>query len=287
MKYALIKEFVGQYAVCLMCRALQVSRSGFYRWLQRAPCRRAQHRERLIAHVLDTFAAFNARYGSPRLTAELNANKVPCCVNTVAKIMQRLAIKARNGKAFTYRQHALASFNVAENHLFRRFHTKTLNRRWTSDITYIWFAKQWFYLAAIMDLCSRRIVGWAFDDSMTTELITSAYDMAIKRREVAPGLILHSDRGVQYRAQAYQDHITASGCVPSMSRKGNCWDNAPMESFFSRLKVELIFGSAFRSKEDLRSSIFEYIEVFYNRHRRHSALGQISPETFERKLSMA
>jgi transposase InsO family protein len=237
--------------------------------------------------VVDTYASFKARYGAPRIAAELKALNVPCSTNYVAKILQLQGLKAHNGKAFNYGGHALTHHNVSENLLWRKFAASRPNEKWTTDITYIWVDKQWLYLATVMDLYSRKIVGWSLDSSMTEQLITDALKMAFSRREVRPGLIVHSDRGVQYRAQGYIDFMRRHGVRPSMSRKGNCWDNAPMESFFSRLKVELIYTQQYRSIDDLKSGIFEYIEVFYNRLRRHSALGFVAPAEFERIAASA
>ncbi len=236
---------------------------------------------------METYAAFKARYGAPRIAKELKALDMPCSCNTVAKILASRSVRARNGKAFTYRQHALAMHNVADNALRRKFQVSRLDQKWTSDITYIWCEDRWLYLAVVMDLCSRKIVGWSLDNSMTIELVKAALGMALARRTPSKSLILHSDRGVQYRSHEYQDYARSFGLQLSMSRKGNCWDNAPMESFFSRLKVELIYGTEYHSKSELRSSIFEYIEIFYNRQRRHSALGYESPEAFERNLLAA
>lgn len=264
-----------------------MSRSGYYRWLHRSESNQSRWRERLEKSVLDTFETFKARYGAPRITKELNALGIACCSNTVAKILSRRSIRARNGKSFTYRRHTLTMNNVAENQLRRRFKADTIDQKWTSDITYIWHDDRWLYLATVMDLCSRKIVGWALDSSMTIELVKEALGMALARRQPTTSLVLHFDRGVQYRSNEYQDYAYSFGLQLSMSRKGNCWDNAPMESFFSRLKVELIYGTEYRSKHELRSSIFEYIEIFYNRQRRHSALGYVSLETYEQSLLMA
>lgn len=287
MKYAVIHEHIGQYTILLMCRVLHVSRSGYYRWLGCPISQQAQRRERLEAQVIETFETFKARYGAPRLAMELKALKIPCCRNTVAKILCSRSIRARNGKAFTYRQHALTMNNVADNELRRKFQVEAINQKWTSDITYIWQEDRWLYLATVMDLCSRKIIGWALDTSMTIELVRSALEKALARRQPAESLILHSDRGVRYRSREYQDFARSHGLKLSMSRKGNCWDNAPMESFYSRMKVELIYGTEYRSKNELRSSIFEYIEIFYNRQRRHSSLGYISPEEYEQNLLVA
>ncbi|WP_281271398.1 IS3 family transposase [Leucothrix arctica] len=219
---------------------------------------------------------YKARNGSPKIMQELKALGFPCSVNYVADILRKQGLKARNGKAFRYSQHSLEMNNVADNLLWRNFKAAEPNTKWTTDITYIWVKNRWLYLATVMDLYSRSIVGWSLDTSM-----------AFKRRNVCAGLVIHSDRGVQYRSQRYLDFMARKGGRPSMSRKGNCWDNAPMESFFSRLKVELIYAEQYESIEDAKSGIFEYIEVFYNRVRRHSANGYVSPAEFERMTAIA
>lgn len=282
MKYALIEEHNGQYSIVLMCRVLDVSRSGFYKWKTRPVSRRAEHKQRVEEAVLDTYSNYKARYGAPRIVEEINAAGIPCSLNHVAAIMANNGLKARNGKAFNYSPSGSAMTNVADNLLWRDFKAGEANMKWTSDITYIWIKDQWLYLATVMDLFSRKIIGWAVDITMTEELITTALNMAFELREVQPGLIIHSDRGVQYRAHKYQDLIRNHDCNISMSRKGNCWDNAPMESFFSRFKVELIYAEQYQSIDEAKSGIFEYIEIFYNRLRRHSAIGYVSPAEFER-----
>lgn len=237
--------------------------------------------------VADTWATFKARYGAPRIAKELQALNIPCSVNYVADILEKQGLKARNGKAFNYGGHPLTMNNVSDNLLWRQFGAEKPNQKWTTDITYIWVDKQWLYLATVMDLYSRSIVGWALDTQMTETLITAALKMAFERRAIEPDLIIHSDRGVQYRSHKYIDFMKSKGCKPSMSRKGNCWDNAPMESFFSRLKVELIYAEQYATVQEAKSGIFEYIEVFYNRLRRHSAIGYMSPAEFERKAALA
>ncbi|OUS27715.1 transposase [Gammaproteobacteria bacterium 45_16_T64] len=265
-----------------MCRALGVSRSGYYKWHARPVSDRSQRRKQVEEAVLDTFATYKARYGAPRIAKELTALGMTCCLNHVADLLAENGLKARNGKAFKYSATGLAMNNVADNLLWRDFSAGEANTKWTSDITYIWVENQWLYLATVMDLFSRRIIGWAVDLTMTEELITTALKMAFELRDTHPGLIIHSDRGVQYRAQKYQDLIRSYGGSISMSRKGNCWDNAPMESFFSRFKVELIYAEQYQSIDEAKSGIFEYIEIFYNRLRRHSAIGYVSPAEFER-----
>lgn len=285
MKYALIEEFRQCYALRLMCRVMGVSASGYYRWKQRPVSLREQRRAETEAAIMETFESFKARYGAPRIAQELTAMGKPCSVNYVAGIMREKTMRARNGKAFKYSRSSEAMTNVADNLLWRQFAAAKPNQKWTTDITYIWVKDRWLYLATVMDLHSRYIVGWALDRSMTEQLITDALSMAYGRRKVTPGLIVHSDRGVQYRSTGYQDFLRSKQCVPSMSRKGNCWDNAPMESFFSRLKVELIYAELFESIAVAKSAIFEYIEVFYNRKRRHSALGYLSPVEYERRCA--
>jgi len=285
VKYAYIETHRDEYAVKRMCCWLDVSRSGYYRWRDREPGKRLLQREAVRVAVNDTYYEFKRRYGAPRITLELNEAGIPCSVNHVAELMREIGIKARNGKRFRYDPAPEASAGVAENILSRDFTATRPNEKWVSDITYIEIEEGWVYLAVIMDLFSRQIVGWSVDDQMTVDLVLDAFKMAVTRRKVEPGLLLHSDRGVQYRAWEYQEALEPKGIIQSMSRKGNCWDNAAMESFFSRLKVELVFAEQYSTLEDAYSSIFEYIEVFYNRVRRHSAINYRSPTQYEQEFA--
>lgn len=260
-----------------------VSRSGFYRFVSRVPSQKARRHRELQRKVEEVFVHFKKRYGAPRLSRALRQSNVKCCQNTVANIMQELNLKARNGKAFRYSRFSQANYHVSGNVLNRQFSAIAPNQKWVSDITYLRLNGKWIYLATVMDLYSRAIVGWHIDDNMTVSLISEALKMAIKRRDIKPGLIIHSDRGVQYRSIEYLDLIQSIGAVSSMSRRSNCWDNAVMESFFSRLKVELTFGEKYHSIPQLKSSIFEYIEIFYNRVRQHSTLGYLSPVQYEQQ----
>lgn len=244
-------------------------------------------REAMISLVKDTYEEFEAAYGAPRIAQELNALGHPCSVNFIAKIMQEQGMLARNGKGFNYGGHALTKHNVADNLLWRDFSTQRPNQKWVTDITYVWVDRQWLYLATVMDLYSRKFIGWSLERSMTEELITQAMQMAIDARGVSPGLIAHSDRGTQYRSNGYVGFLERNNIKRSMSRKGNCWDNAVMESFYARLKVELIYAKNFQSIEAARSGIFGYIEVFYNRKRRHSANGGMSPVDYEEVAAKA
>ena len=287
MKYALIQDHIGQYSISLMCRVMGVHRGGFYRWLKDPISQREQRKEQTINLVKDTYESFEAKYGAPRITQELNDLGHSCSVNYIAKIMQEQGIVARNGKGFNYGGHALAMHNVADNLLWREFHADQPNEKWVSDITYIWIKEKWWYLATVMDLYSRKIVGWSLDAEMTESLITEAMQMALSSRKPSTGLIVHSDRGTQYRSNAYVQFLDKHGVQRSMSRKGNCWDNAAMESFYGRLKVELIYAKNYQSIEEARSGIFEYIEIFYNRKRRHSANGGVSPVKYEEMAAKA
>ncbi|MCP4113964.1 MAG: IS3 family transposase [Desulfobacteraceae bacterium] len=287
MKYAIMKDYLGHYPKSLMASAMGVSRSGFNKWLSRPDSSRTQRKAEYARRVKETYEEFEAIYGAPRITKELNALGFPCSENYIASIMAEQGIRARNGKGFKYSRHSLTMHNVSDNLLWRDFHAEGPNKKWTSDITYIWVGRRWWYLATVMDLFSRRIIGWSLGDSMEASLIEAALNMAFKRRKTQPGLIVHSDRGVQYRSQRYIDRLRGKGCRISMSRKGNCWDNAPMESFYSRLKVELIYAKNYASIDEARSGIFGYIEIFYNRKRRHSANDGMSPVAFEEKAALA
>jgi len=269
----------------MMCRLLGVSRSGFYAWLKRPESLRQQKRRRVGAAVEAVFFGFKKRYGAPRIMLELNAQGIRCCVNHVAQIMQEKGLRARNGKKFRYRAPVESKTYVSENLLARKFEAEAPNRKWVSDITYIRVGRTWLFLSVILDLFSRKVIGWAQNTHMRESLVMEAFDMAVSCRNLDGDLLLHSDRGVQYRSHEYQQALSNHGITCSMSRTGNCWDNAVMESFFSRLKVELIYAENFKSVDETRAALFEYIELFYNRKRRHSACGDISPHEFEQRYN--
>ncbi|MEP4548157.1 MAG: IS3 family transposase [Saccharospirillum sp.] len=285
MKYAFIKSLRGQHSVQKMCRWVGVDRSGYYKWRSRSPSARelrGLEAERMLAAL---FKRFKARYGSPRMTVELNESGFSISENTVAKLMEKQGLKARNGKGYKYFPGILARNHVSDNLLRRNFSASKPNEKWVSDITYIKVEKGFVYLAVIMDLFARKIIGWSLDTTMTNQLIMDAFTMAVASRKVEPGLILHSDRGVQYRSGEYQGLLLNEGIRPSMSRKGNCWDNAAMESFFARFKVEALYAEDVSNKKEAYSCVFEYIELFYNSHRRHSSLGYKSPMTYENEYA--
>ena len=281
MRYALIHSLKGDYAVIKMCRWAKVSRSGYYKWRSRKPCVRDLRRFKAESLLVNLFNRFKSRYGSPRMTVEMNESGIEISENTVAKLMTRQGLRARNGKGYKYFPDVLARNHVSDNLLKRKFTASKPDEKWVSDITYIKVEKGFVYLAVIMDLYSRKIIGWSLDTTMTNQLIIDAFNMAVASRQVEPGLILHSDRGVQYRSGEYQALLLEEGIKPSMSRKGNCWDNAAMESFFARFKVEALYAEDITTKQEAYSCVFEYIELFYNSHRRHSTLGYISPNKYE------
>ncbi len=283
MKYAMIEENVGKHNISMMCKMLGVPRASYYAWQKRPVSQRKQRRAMIGMVVESTFRDFKKRYGAPRLTEELNAQGIECSVNHIAKLLRERGLRARNGKGFRYYPKVEAKTNVEENKLDRHFKAEKPNQKWVSDITYIKAGRKWIYLAAVMDLYSRKIVGWSLDTHMREDLIMDAFEMAAANRDIKDTLI-HSDRGVQYRSNRYREMLQSYDVHCSMSRKGNCWDNAVMESFFSRLKVELVYAENYRSVEEARSSIFEYIELFYNRVRRHSAINYLSPAEYEQKF---
>lgn len=262
---------------------LAVSRSGFYAWLTRPKSARAQRRDQVAQAVEATFIGFKQRYGAPRVTVELNAQGLACSLNHVATLLHEKGFRARNGKGFKYRPHIASTTHVSDNVLARRFEVDQPNRKWVSDITYVKVSRSWLYLAVVLDLFSRKVIGWALEEHMREELILDALMMAVSCRDIQVNTLLHSDRGVQYRGHEYQSALKEHGIQCSMSRKGNCWDNAVMESFFSRLKVELIYAENFNCVKDARTGIFEYIEMFYNRKRRHSTIGYMSPNEYEQQ----
>ena len=265
----------------LMSRVLSVSRAGFYAWCKRKPSAQAERREAVGEALEDAYYRCKRRYGAPRLAEELTARGIGCSANYVAKLLRARKLRALNGKGFRYERAVESMTQVRENVLARDFESGGPNRKWVSDITYIRVGRGWAYLAVVLDLFSRKVVGWALDTHVRETLILEALTMAAARRDIPEGLLLHSDRGVQYRGNEYQHTLEDLGIVASMSRKGNCWDNAVMEAFFARLKVELIYPENYRTLEELRTGLFEYIEIFYNRQRRHSALGYDNPAHYE------
>lgn len=239
-------------------------------------------RDRLVAAIEQVHAELKGRYGSPRMTAELNARGYECTENTVAHLMRTHGIRAKTARRFVRTTDSRHGLPVAENVLDRDFDPPGPNVAWSGDITYIPTADGWLYLAVVEDLFSRMIVGWSMGETMTSRLAVDALDMALRRRLPGAGLLAHSDRGSQYASEHYQRLLARHGITCSMSRVAQCWDNAPVESFFASLKRELVHHERYTTREQARASIFEYVEAFYNRVRLHSSLGFLSPEEFER-----
>jgi transposase InsO family protein len=265
-----------------MCRVLDVSPGGYYDWRGRSPSRRTQRRAPLVEAIRAIHRDVRACYGSPRMHAELVATGKSCSRRNVAELMRRHGIAAKTRRKFCVTTDSNHDRPVAENILDRQFEPTAVNQAWTADITYVWTAEGWLYLAAVEDLHSRKIVGWSMGSRIDSRLVVDALEMAVSRRLPGAGLVAHSDRGSQYASEHYQRLLGSRGITCSMSRRGNCWDNAPMESFFASLKKELVHGENYATREEARASIFEYIEVFYNRVRRHSSLGYKSPTEYER-----
>jgi len=266
-----------------MCDVLRVSRSGYYAWRRRPVSGRSQQRELLLSEIKQIHHERKKDvYGSPRVHEELKARGKRCNVKTVAGIMRENGIQSKTAKKFKATTDSKHSRPVAQNVLNRNFDVQGANQVWLADITYVWTREGWLYLAAVEDLYSRKVVGWSLSERLHSRLVVDAFEMAIGRRLPGEELLHHSDRGSQYASEHYQRLLQAHGISCSMSRKGDCYDNAPMESFFATLKKELIYHEEYQTREEARQSIFEYIEVFYNRVRRHSALGYLSPDDFER-----
>jgi putative transposase len=279
--FAFIQAHQEQWPVTVLCDTLDVSRAGFYAWQQRPASVQQQRRDALLVEIAAIHAEVKQRYGSPRLYKELAHRRVPCCVNTVAKLMHDNDIRAKSARKFRHTTDSNHLLPVADNVLDRQFDPQGPNEKWVTDITYVPSREGWLYLAVVEDLYSRMVVGWAMADTMTSRLVVDALQMAVQRRFPGEGLLAHSDRGSQYASEHYQRLLARHGITCSMSRRANCWDNAPMESFFASLKKELTHHEDYQTRAQARASIFEYIETFYNPKRRHSSLGYVSPAEYE------
>mgnify|MGYP003610129863 CR=1 FL=1 len=266
-----------------VCQSLSVSRSGFYLWSDPQPGKREEENTRLEQEIQKIHMEYKERYGSPRIHAELKDRGFACNHKRVERVMKEKGIRSKRAKKMkvvtTDSKHSLP---VAENLLGRDFNPPGPNQVWVGDITYIQTGEGWVYLATVIDLWSRKVVGWETSDSMETGLVITALERACASRVRPEGVIFHSDRGSQYASHDFRLSLEQNGVIQSMSRKGDCWDNACAESFFKTLKAEEVFHRKYQTKEEARMSIFEFIEVFYNRQRKHSYLGYLSPEEFER-----
>jgi transposase InsO family protein len=269
----------------LMCRALEVSRSGYYAWRARAASRRSMKNRLLLERIKAVHKKSRKTYGSPRVHRQLVAEGERCGRGRVERLMKANGIRAKQKLRFVATTDSKHDLPVAENILEREFAVDEPNRVWSSDITYIPTDEGWLYLAGVMDLCSRTAVGWSMSDTLEKRLVLDALKMAHQRRRPGKGLIHHSDRGSQYASDDYGNLLKSYGMRMSMSRKGDCWDNAVIESFFGTLKKELVHHRKYRTRAEARQDIFEFIEVFYNRERLHSSLGYLSPLNYEKQIA--
>lgn len=264
-----------------MFSLMGVSKSGYHEWLHRIPSQRENANAQLTEKIRQIHADSRQTYGGRRLYEELRGQGIFCSKNRVVRLKQKAGIMAKTRRRFKITTDSKHDYPIKENVLNREFRTTTPDTRWAVDISYIPTGEGWLFLAVVIDLFSRKVVGWAMDGNMKTGLVKSALLMAINDRKVSRGLIHHSDRGSQYASYDYQSVLSDHSIISSMSRKGNCWDNAVVESFFHTLKTELIYHNIYKTREEAAQSIFEYIVVFYNRKRRHSTLGYQSPEMYE------
>jgi len=283
VKYASIAQYGEEFDIVMMCRALEVSKSGYYDWKKRGVSSRSTSTRLLDAEILQQFTLEKGRAGAPRLTKRLKKAGIACSKNRVARRMRSLGLRAKAAKKFKATTNSNHSLPTAPNLLKQDFNALAPNQKWVSDITYIWTEEGWLYLAVIVDLYSRLVVGWSMSERMTSALVCDALQMALFRRRMPEGVILHSDRGSQYCSKEYQTLINKHHLICSMSKRGDCYDNAAMESWNHSLKVEAIHRHSFSTRKEAKEHIFDYIEVYYNRYRLHSSIGYLTPVEFEER----
>lgn len=283
MKYAWIAQQVVRYPLVSLCGALSVSVNGYRAWKRGGtPVRTRLTDTQLLTVIRTVHAQVKGAYGSPRMTREIRERGYPASKARVERLMRAHGIRARHKRRYRVTTDSKHKLPVAANVLNREFTPAEPNQVFSADITYIWTDEGWLYLAVVLDLFNREVVGWSIKPRMSADLVTDALTMAWFRRRPAPGMLFHSDRGSQYASHEFQSRLAAYGMRSSMSRKGNCWDNAPTESFFNSLKNERVHATRYRTHQEAKADLFEYMEVFYNRSRRHSSLGMVSPEQFLR-----
>ena len=278
-----MSEHRTDWSVAEMCRVFKVSRSGYYQWLKRGPSRREVENRKLDAEIKEIYDHKKGRYGSPKITQELKDRGWKVGKNRVAKRMREMGLRSVIRRKYRVTTDSKHHFPVAPNLLERNFTADGPDKVWVSDITYLATNTGWLYLTVIIDLFSRMVVGWALSSSLSHEMVVVALKRAIRRRGPTNGLVFHSDRGVQYACTGFRDELEGHGFVQSMSRRGDCWDNAVAESFFAIMKTELVYHERYEGHQDTLHSIFEYIEVFYNRQRRHSTLEYLCPAEYEKQ----
>ncbi len=286
MKFSFIAKHRGIWPVAWICGALGVSRSGFHAWLTRASSQGSRDDEKIGARIRASHIGSYRTYGARRVWHDILAEGYQCGLHKIERLMREQGLRARPRRRGLPKDQGERSV-IADNVLDRQFTADRPNQKWVADFTYIWTAERWLYVAAVIDLFSRRVVGWSMSDSMTAQLVTDALMMAIWRRGKPDALLHHSDQGSQYTSEQFQRLMADNGVTCSMSRSGNCWDNAAMESFFSSLKTERIGKKVYRTRAQAKADVFDYIECFYNPTRRHSTLGYLSPIDFEREAGVA
>lgn len=283
MRYGFILEYRSVWPITWMCKVLGVSDNGFHAWRTRRPSKREISNERMLGLIRQSFLGSDRTYGSPRVFRDLTDWGERTSAKRVARLMRVAGLRARPKRRRRPGDPALApEHSIAPNVLDRQFVADGPNKKWVADFTYLWTAEGWLYVAAVIDLFSRRVVGWSMSPNMTAQLVIDALMMAVWRRGKPSSLLHHSDQGSQYRSEDFQRLLLDQGIECSMSRRGDCWDNAVIESFFSSLKMERTNRKRYRTRDEARSDVFDYIERFYNRRRRHSTLGNVSPEQFEK-----
>lgn len=284
MRFAFIDAEKARYPIATLCKMLDVSESGYHAWKKRPPSRRATENARITAHLKAEFKRSRETYGSPRLTDELRDGGIKAGRHRVARLMREAGIRAKKPRRFKKTTDSRHDLPRAPNLVERRFDeiATAPNKLWVSDLTYIWTWQGWVYLCVFLDVFSRKVVGWTLDETMEAHVVTQAAQMAIARRSPPAGLIMHSDQGSQYASHVYRELVEEHGFLRSMSRKGDCWDNAVAESFFATIKGDLLDRRSWATRAQVEVAVSEWIEVFYNGHRRHSALGNVSPVNYER-----
>jgi transposase InsO family protein len=287
MKFAFIHAEKASFPITAMCELLGVSRQGYYAYANRPPSTRVSNEENLCQAIQEIFTQTGETYGSPRVLRQLRRDGWQVSKRRVERAMRAMGLTPRVARRHVTTTVQDASHAVAPNELARDFMATRPNERWVTDITYVWTLEGWAYVAVILDLFSRAVVGWAIDASLSTRLPLAALDAAVCRRRPGKGLLHHSDRGCQYTSTQYREALSALGITVSMSRKGNCWDNAVAESFFGTMKNELVHRHSWRSRIELRTALFEYLEVFYNRRRLHSSLDYKTPAEVEAEYAQA
>lgn len=285
MKYKFIMEHRGEFRLGKMCEALEVSRSGYHKYIKGKISQRRRENQFLLERIKNIHQQHWGVYGSPRIYQELRKQGIMCNKKRVVRIMHDYGVRAKTKKRFKVTTNSDHSYEIAENILNRKFNFTEINTAWVSDITYIFTQEGWLYLACILDLCSRMIVGWSMSKNLSSSLVIGALDQAINKRCYNPGIIFHSDRGSQYASKDVKQFLCNHNMVQSMSRRGNCYDNAVMESFFHSIKTEFINFKQFQTRQEAEIGIFEYIEIFYNRQRSHSSIGYCSPVEFENNFN--